>query len=420
MIWIHVVFLTLILGTGAFFLYLDIMNLRYGERRVREEEDRLREQFGVEDPEKLLKYQRVKTGFSQLQSGIMLAITLLVLYTGLFTRVVEWMESLTLGFTLRGTLFFVGLSVVGVFVSAPFSAFQTFVIEEIFDFNEQTAGLWFLDKLKGLALTAVFASLLSAPILWILKNFPDYWWIGGWGLVVAFGLVMQVLYPRVIAPLFNDFEAVQEGELAEAIEEVFDRAGFSCSQIFTMDASRRSSHSNAYFIGFGRTKRVVLFDTLIDQMEVPQIQSILAHELAHWKKGHIWKNIARQAVRTGVVFYVLYLLLNSAWLYDMFWLPASAEYAALLVAGLWLSPINKWLSPLENYFSIANEREADRFAVEVVGTGEHLIEGLYQLVGENLSNPYPHSLYALFHYTHPPIPQRVEAIEAASSTSSET
>lgn len=414
MIWIHVVFLVFLVGTDVFFLCLDVLNLRYGERKVREEEDRLREQFGVEDPERLLNYQRLKTGFSQLQSGIMLVLVLLVLYSGLFTEAVGWFEGLGLGFTLRGTLFFVVLSVLGVLLSAPFDAFETFVIEEVYDFNEQTLGLWMVDKLKGVGLTVVFAGILSAPILWILNSYPNYWWVGGWGLVVAFGLLMQIVYPRIIAPLFNDFDRVEEGELADAIEDVFDRAGFSCSQIFTMDASRRSSHSNAYFVGFGRTKRVVLFDTLLDQMNLPEIQSILAHELAHWKKGHVWKGIARQALRTGVIFYVLYWLLNSSWLYGMFGLPEAAGYAGLLLAGLWISPINRWLSPLENYFSIANEKEADQFAVQVMGSGEHLIQGLYNLVGENLSNPYPHDLYAMFHYTHPPIPQRVENIESAS------
>lgn len=409
-IW-HVIFVGILVATEIFFLCVDVTNLFYGERKVEENQEELIEKFDVEDTETLLDYQRITTGFSQLKTWVMLGITLLLLYSNVFSVFVNFFEQLNLHPVLSGTLFFVSLSVIGLIASLPFSAFETFVIEEIFGFNQQTITIWLKDKVKGLLLTLVITAIISAPILWFIEILPQFWWIAAWGLVLVFGLLMQIVYPRIIAPLFNDFDPIEEGELADAIDELFEKAGFDCSDIYTMDASRRSSHSNAYFVGFGRTKRVVLFDTLLDQMEIDNIQSILAHELAHWKKGHVWKGVGRQALRTGVVFYVLYWLVTSPYLYEMFGISSSAVYAGLLLGGLLISPINRLLSPIENYFSIQDEREADEFAVEVMEEGESMIQGLYRLVGENLSNPYPHPLYAAFNYTHPPIPDRVRYIE---------
>lgn len=407
----HGLFVGLLVGTEAFFLVVDVLNLRYGKQKVDENREELRENFEVDDPEKLLNYQLITTGFSQLKGWVYLGLILLVLYSGLFTEAVQLTENSLSGIIVSGTVFFLALAVAGFVVSLPFSAFGTFVVEEIFDFNRESVGLWVKDQVKGLLLTLFFTALITVPILWFVTVLPSLWWVAAWGLVVVFGLAMQVIYPRFIAPLFNDFEPVEEGELASAIEELFDRAGFECSQIYTMDASKRSSHSNAYFVGFGRTKRVVLFDTLLDQMRIPNVQSVLAHELAHWKKGHVWKGVIRGAIRTGIVFYVLYLLVTSPYLYDMFGLPTDAIYAGLILGGLVIAPLNQLLSPLENYFSIQDEREADEFAVNVMGEGRTMVEALYRLVGENLSNPYPHPLYAAFNYTHPPIPDRVRYIE---------
>lgn len=410
LVW-HAVFLGLLVGVDAFFLIVDVVNLRYGREEVKRNEEELEENFGVDDPGELLNYQLLTTGFSQLKSWIYLGILLLVLYSGVFTEAVLFAEGFGYGTVLTGTGFLLVLAVVGLLISIPFGAFKTFVIEELFDFNQQTLGLWVKDQLKGLLLTLVFTGVIAAPILWFITLLPTLWWVAAWGLVLAFGLAMQVIYPRIIAPFFNDFEPIEDGELATAIEELFDRAGFECSDIYSMDASKRSSHSNAYFVGFGRTKRVVLFDTLLDQMSIPNVQSVLAHELAHWKKGHVWKGVFRQAVRTGITFYVLHLLVQSPYLYEMFGLPTGSVYAGLLLAGLVIAPINQLLSPLENYFSIQDEREADEYAVRVMGEGESMVEALYRLVGENLSNPYPHPLYASFNYTHPPIPDRVRYIE---------
>lgn len=415
----HAAFILLLVGTQAFFSALAILNVRYAEKTIQAEAEWIESALGVEDQQRLRDYHRLGTGFGQLQSWIGLGVILLILYSGLFADVVLYVEGIAIPPVARGVLFFVGLAAVLQLSSVPFDLVDTFVIEEIFDFNQQTPTLFIRDLLVGLAISSVIVAILGTAVLWFIQAFPAVWWIAAWVLFVGFSLAMLVIYPRVIAPLFNDFVPVDSKDLREAVEDVFDRAGFTTSNIYIMDASRRSSHSNAYFIGFGRTKRVVLFDTLVDQMNLSQVQSILAHELAHWKKAHVWKLMASSAIKTGIVLAILAVLLTTDWLYQMFGVPVGVEYAGLVLAGLWVGPLQQLIAPLENRLSLRYEREADAFAVDVMDGGDELITALQRLVGENLSNPFPHPLYATFHYSHPPIPDRMKAIRQQSGDSAE-
>ncbi|ERH05571.1 MAG: Zn-dependent protease [Halonotius sp. J07HN4] len=255
-----------------------------------------------------------------------------------------------------------------------------------------------------------FVTVLGGAVLAFIEWLPTLWPAAAWGLFVAFSLGMQILYPRLIAPLFNDFDPVDAGEVREAVEDVFERAGFETSDIYTMDASRRSSHLNAYFVGFGRTKRVVLFDTLVEKMALPELQSVLAHELAHWKEAHIWKQFAASAVQMGIVFAVLGWLVDFEPLYVAFGIPVTATYAGLLLAGLIVGPLLQSTAPLSNKLSLAHEREADDYAAEIMNP-DPMIDALGQLAGENLANPFPHPWYATFHYSHPPIPERIRRLQ---------
>lgn len=419
MLWAHVLFVGLLVGTELFFTALSVLNLRYEESAVTDAAEWIDERLNVDDPDRMLDYHRLKTGLGLLQTWIGLGALLGVLYVGLYADAVRLIEATGWHPIVQGVAFFIG----GVFAvrlfGVPFDLVDTFVTEEIFGFNQQTPTLWVRDFFVGLAVTLVLTAIAGAALMAVLQWLPTWWWVGAWGLFVAFSLAMLVIYPRVIAPLFNDFEPIETGDLREAIEDVFERAGFSTSGIYEMDASRRSSHSNAYFIGFGRTKRVVLFDTLIEQMDHRQIQSVLAHELAHWKKAHIWKRLGSSALRTGIVLAVLAVLIESSWLYTMFGVPTGVEYAGLVLAGLLISPVNRLLSPIENRLSLKHEREADSFAVDVMGEGEPMIEALCRLTSENLSNPFPHPLYATFHYTHPPVPERIRYIQELPATEDE-
>ena len=416
---LHAAFVVLLVGTQTFFTALAVLDVRHADRLVDRKRTWLDETLGVDDTDELGDYHRLTTAFSELQSWVGLAALLVVLYAGGLTWAVDLLAATGLSTVLQGIVFFTGLVVAAQLFSLPFSIVSTFGIEEIFDFNQQTPRLFARDTVLTLGISLVFTAILGGAILASITALPTLWPLAAWLLFVAFSLVMQVLYPRVIAPLFNDFDPVESGELREAVEDVFERAGFSTSDIYTMDASRRSSQLNAYFIGFGRTKRVVLFDTLVDSMEIPELQGVLAHELAHWKEAHIWKQFASSAVRMGIVFAALGALVAFEPLYTAFGIPETSTYAGLLLAALIVGPVLQFTAPLANRLSLKHEREADSFAADVMGP-EPMVDALARLANENLANPFPHPWYATFHYSHPPIPERIRLLEAQKDTNEES
>jgi STE24 endopeptidase len=407
---VHLAFVAILVGTQAFFTALSVLNVRHADRLVDRKTAWLDDVLGVDDPTELSDYHRLTSAFSELQSWIGLGVLLVVLYAGGLKWAVGLLASTGLSTVVQGILFFGGLVVAAQLFSLPFSIVSTFGIEEIFDFNQQTPSLFARDTLLTLMISLVFTAVLGGAVLAAVNALPTLWPLAAWLLFVAFSLVMQILYPRVIAPLFNEFEPVDSGELREAVEDVFERAGFSTSDIYTMDASRRSSQLNAYFIGFGRTKRVVLFDTLVDSMALPELQGVLAHELAHWKEAHIWKQFASSAVRMWVVFGILGFLVDFAPLYTAFGIPETSTYAGLLLAVLIVGPILQFTAPLTNKLSLKHEREADAFAADVMGP-QPMVDALARLATENLANPFPHPWYATFHYSHPPIPERIQLLQ---------
>ncbi|USZ70657.1 M48 family metallopeptidase [Natronosalvus halobius] len=415
----HLAFLLLVVGTTAFFSALSVLNVRYGKRALEREREWVTSRLDFDDLDRVAAYQQATTQLSQVQTWVTLALVLAALYSGALAAVVDGLEGLGYGPVVTGVGFFAGMVVVLQVLSLPFDAYDTFVIEERFDFNEQTPALFVKDLVLGTLVGLCITAALAAGVLWFIATVPTYWPLAAVALYVAFSLTMLVVYPRVIAPLFNDFEPIETGDLREAVERVFDRAGFTCDGIYLMDASKRSSHSNAYFVGFGRTKRVVLFDTLVDQMTLEQVEAVLAHELAHWKRAHIWKQFGVGTLRVGAMFVALWALLQTSWLYAMFGLPETA-YVGLAVGALWIQPLAKLSRPLENKLSLSHEREADAFATEVMGGGQPLVDGLCRLTSENLSNPFPHPWYATFHYTHPPIPDRIRYIQGLEDGSPES
>ena len=388
---------------------LDGLNVRYGASAVRDAEAWVREALDVDDPEEMLSYQRSKTILSGLQSWLGVGVLLAVVVSGVYGDIVRQLSATGLPSVAQGVVLLAGAVLAGRVLSAPFDAYETFVVEERFGFNNQTVALWLRDLAVGTVVALAFGGLIAGAVLSAVDALPTLWPVVGWAVVVGFSLLMMVVYPRVIAPLFNDFDPIDDGALREAVEDVFERAGFDCEQIYEMDASRRSSHSNAYFVGFGRAKRVVLFDTLVDQMDRAAIQAVLAHELAHWKKAHIWKQVAASAIQMAVVFGFLWLVTTSQWVYAAFGLPGET-YAALGIGLLYATPVLTLTAPLTNRLSLAHEREADDFAAETMGGATAMTRALETLAGENLSNPFPHPAYAAFNLTHPPIPERIRRL----------
>ena len=388
---------------------LDGLNVRYGASAVRDAEAWVREALDVDDPEEMLAYQRSKTVLSGIQSWLGVAVLLAVVVSGVYGDVARQLSATGLPSVAQGIVLLAGAVLAGRFLSAPFDAYETFVVEERFGFNNQTVVLWRRDLVVGTVVALAFGGLIAGAVLLAVDALPTLWPVVGWAIVVGFSLLMMIVYPRVIAPLFNDFDPIDDGALREAVENVFERAGFDCEQIYEMDASRRSSHSNAYFVGFGRAKRVVLFDTLVDQMDRAAIQAVLAHELAHWKKAHIWKQVAASAIQMAVVFGFLWWVTTSQWVYAAFGLPGET-YAALGIGLLYATPVLTLTAPLTNRLSLAHEREADDFAAETMGGAAEMTRALETLAGENLSNPFPHPAYAAFNLTHPPIPERIRRL----------
>ncbi|MGQ4554876.1 M48 family metalloprotease [Halobellus sp. GM3] len=399
----------LLVGVQVLETVLDRLNLRYGASAVREAAEWVRDALDVDDPEEMLAYQRSKTVLSRIQSWLGVVAVLAVVVSGLYGDLVAVLTETGLPSAAQGVLLFAGAVLADRVLAAPFDAYETFVVEERFGFNNQTPALWLRDLAIGTVVALVLGGVVAGGILIAVAALPTLWPAVGWALVVGFSLLMMVVYPRVIAPLFNDFEPIERGELRTAVEDVFERAGFECEQVYEMDASRRSSHSNAYFVGFGRAKRVVLFDTLVEQMDRESIQAVLAHELAHWKKVHIWKQLGASAVQTALVFAFLWWVTTSQWVYAAFGLPQET-YAALGIGLLFAGPVLTLTAPLTNRLSLAHEREADDFAAETMGEAESMTRALRTLAGENLSNPFPHPAYAAFHLTHPPIPERIRRL----------
>jgi len=409
----------LLVGTEAFFTALSVLNLRHERENVEREREWVRSELGIDDPGRMLDYHRTKTGLSLLRRWLTLGAVLLVLFSGLFAGAVRAVAGLGIGPLAEGGVFVAGVVLAGRLFGVPFDLVDTFVVEEVFEFNEQSVRLWARDQVVGTAVGLALAVPLAVAVLWVVGA-VSYWPAAAWALVMVFQVGMLVVKPRVIDPLFYEFERIDSGELREAVDEVFERAGFACEQVYEMDYSSRSSHSSAYFVGFGRTKRVVLFDTLIEDMDTGEIQSVLAHELAHWKEGHIWKFVALAAVELGVIVALLGYLVGADWLYAPFAVPETA-YAGLALALLWVGPLTRLVSPVSNYLSLAFEREADTFAAEVMD-GETMASALANLAAENLATLFPHPLYETFHYDHPPIPERiryVREIDGGSDADSE-
>ena len=399
----------LLVGVQLLETALDYLNLQYGADAVRDADEWVRNALDVDDPEEMLAYQRSKTILSGVQSWLGVLGVVVFVVSGLYGEVTTVLSQTGLSSVAQGIVLLAGAVVAGRLLSAPFDGYETFVVEERFGFNNQTVALWLRDLLVGTVVALALGGLVAGGVLVAVEALPTLWPVVGWALVVGFSLLMMIVYPRVIAPLFNDFEPIGAGDLRDAVEDVFERAGFECEQVYEMDASRRSSHSNAYFVGFGRAKRVVLFDTLVEQMDREAIQAVLAHELAHWKKAHIWKQVAASAVQMAVVFAFLWWVTTSQWVYTAFGLPAET-YAALGIGLLYAGPVLTLSAPLTNRLSLAHEREADDFAAETMGGADAMTRALRTLAGENLSNPFPHPAYAAFHLTHPPIPERIRRL----------
>lgn len=373
-----------------------------------------REFSGIVDKEKLEEIQNytIATGRLGVLRGLSLDIFLPALVLSGF---LPWLSgaiaSRDLTFVLSGILFFFGCYVLIGLFELPFDLFQTFRVEKRFSFSTITWSTWAADLVKSVLVSALLLGILLAGIFSLIRLTPDGWWLWAWLFFIVFQLLVSWLYPVVISPLFNKFAPVKDSVLARDIASLADRAGFRVKGIDTMDAIRRSRHSNAYFTGIGKSKRIVLFDTLLKDHDRDEILAILAHELGHWKKGHIVKQMFLSAGLSLLVLYGAHLALQQDILYQTFGFDSRVIYAGLFILAVFFKPLAFFISPLGAIISRHFERQSDDFSSELMGSPEPLIGALKQLATSNLSNLHPHPAYAWFSYSHPPITERIRRLE---------
>ena len=296
-------------------------------------------------------------------------------------------------------------------LSIPFSIYSTFVIEEKYGFNLTTAKTFILDIIKSWFLTALIGGIIFAVILWFFDRTGNMAWVYCWIVVVIFQIVLTFIAPVVILPLFNKFYPLEDGELKTSIESYAKSQDFKLKGVFKMDASKRSTKSNAFFTGFGKYRRIVLFDTLIKKHTVDELVSILAHEMGHYKKKHILKSIIISIITTGLMFFILSLFINNEGLFQAFKMENTSIYASLFFFAFLYSPINMFISILSSILSRKHEYEADTYASETYGKFESMISALKKLTVDNLSNLTPHPLKVFLSYSHPPVLERIQSLK---------
>ena len=313
-----------------------------------------------------------------------------------------------------GIFFCFGVAAIFSVLGLPGELYVTFVIEERFGFNKTTLRLFFTDKLKALMLGFVIGIPFLFGLLWLMDRAGAYWWLWAFLFIFAFQFLMVIVYPTLIAPLFNKFEPLPEGEIRQRIFALAGELGFKAGGIYTMDGSRRSAHSNAYFTGLGKAKRIVLFDTLLKQLTIEQGLAVLAHEMGHYKMRHIRRMMIVRGVLLLAGLYILSLLLNYAPLFRAFGLAEPSYHGALVLFSLVSGPATFYLRPLMNFLSRRHEYEADLFAVRTLKDAKPMEGALIQLAVENLANLAPHPWYSAYHYSHPTPVERIQAIREAA------
>ena len=409
---IFIILLLLKLVTGA---TLDWMNLRYARARTKEVPASFRDFIDLPTYQKSVDYTSAKTCFGLVSDFYDAALLALVLLLGIlpffFEVFTEWF-----GYGIWGqALVLILLSFILSIPTMPFDWWSTFKVEERFGFNKSTQKLWFMDKIKGIAIGFVISYPLLALLLYLVNAAGLFWWVWGFAVFFIFQLIMVAVYTMFIMPLFNKMEPMEEGVLKSRLFALADRTGFQAKTILVMDGSKRSGHSNAFFSGFGRFRRIVLFDTLIDQMETDELEAVLAHEIGHYKLGHIPKMLAMGGISSLAMFAILGWLANADWFTASFHFRASADgqlVPVLLLFMLLSSLLTFWISPLTSRLSRKHEYEADNFAREAMSGYKPLSQALRKLHKENLSNLTPHPFYSQFYYSHPTLEERESSLRS--------
>jgi len=359
------------------------------------------------------EYTKERSKFGLIRGTFSVIVLIIFWFAGGFNWLDQWVRSFGWSTIPTGLIYIGILAIANLILALPFDHYSTFVIEEKYGFNKTTPRLFVIDRIKGLALSIIIGAPVLALIMWFLEFTGDRAWLYCWIFSVAFSLAFQYIAPVWILSLFNKYTPLPEGELREAINTYAGSVGFPFREIYVMDSSRRSTKTNAFFIGFGKYRRIVLFDTLVAKSSIDEIIAVLAHEVGHYKKKHIVTGMILGFLHMGLVFYLLSLFLNKKELFDAFYMDKPSVYAGLLFFGLLFEPISFLIGIAFNALSRRNEYQSDHYAVQTIPDREKLVSALKKLYATNLANLIPHPVYVFLNYTHPPLLQRIRAIRAA-------
>lgn len=410
--WFFYLFLLFYLAYLAVEIILDLLNLSHAQKHKNAVPELFKNIYSMEDYKKSIEYNQAKTHFKIFSLALKTVFLFVLIFSGFFGYLDNWLANIIPNEFARAISYPFAVGAVFWLFGLPQSYYHQFVLEEKFGFNRMDLKTFVVDQIKATILGLVFGLPLIAALLWVIKETGAYWWVLGFVLVMGFQLFTAAIYPVFLAPIFNKFTPLEDGSLKERIEALAKKLSFKMAGIFTIDGSKRSSHSNAFFAGMGSMRRIVLFDTLVEKHTEDEIVGVIAHEMGHNVKKHIQKSLLLSSVIMLLMFYVLSLCLNWPLFFSAFGVSTPSIHVGLVLFGLFSSVFMFPISPFFTKLSRKNEFEADEFSVQITKEKQHLIDALVKLTKENLGNLMPHPLYSAYHYSHPTTIERVNAIKA--------
>jgi STE24 endopeptidase len=366
--------------------------------------------YDAEKYQKSVEYDKVNSKFEIITGSLDLVIILLMLFLGGFAFVDNIAGSFTADPIFKAIVFFGILGIASDIIHTPFGIYDTFVIEQKFGFNKTTPKLYILDKLKGYLLSVLIGLPLMYALLWFYYKTGTHFWLYAWGITAVVTIFFTMFYSNIIVPLFNKQEPLEEGDLKTEINAFADKVGFKLTHIYKMDGSKRSTKANAYFTGLGSKKRIVLFDTLINELETKEIVAVLAHEIGHYKHKHTLQGIIISLLQMGLTFYLISVFLSFPALSQALGVNVPSFHIGIIAFGILYNPFSMILGLAMNVLSRKNEYQADNF-VKQNFESNYIINALKKLSVNNLSNLAPHPVYVFFHYSHPTLLQRIKALK---------
>lgn len=405
-----ITYICIYLASFALYIVIERINANYLKRYGQKVPVAFNGMIDEKELKKISRYTADNIRFKLVQTSVSKIIFLYIILSGVLPWLAASLEQVN--FLIAGIVFFAVIGLVEVSMGLPFDYYHSFVLEERYGFNTKTLKIWLSDLIKSMLVVIIIGTFLLCSLLLMVKYAGQNWWIWAWAIFLCFQLLMTILYPTIIAPLFNKFTPLEDSELKDSIKRLAEKEGLNVGGIYQMDATRRTRHTNAYFSGLGRAKRIVLFDSLIQSHSQDEILAILAHEVGHLKKNHIKKQLFIIAFVSLLLFFMASKLLAWNVIYESFGFSNMPCYVGLFLVGILWEPVNFFISPIGMAISRRFEREADFYSLGIVKTAKPLTTALKKMAKENLSNLRPHPIYVCFNYSHPPLLQRIEYLEA--------